>query len=197
VDDEPSDRAAAAGQRAAAVLAGRALSPVGPARRARSTTGCAPLAAISCSSSTPTLFHGPSSRGRSPLSSAISSSSAQGRASDQLAPRFRRVADLDRYSGILSPSRSPDSRESPLDGEVRPAGEQLTGGQKRGNPSGLGPKGAALRKCRARPPCGESSRTGRQCSFSSVAAASAVSGETPPSTRIRQRDGAPRLLRVP
>ena len=56
VDDEPSDPTAAAGQRAAAVVAGRALSPVGPARRARSTRGWAPLAAIKASVDPEGLF---------------------------------------------------------------------------------------------------------------------------------------------
>jgi hypothetical protein len=93
VDDEPSDRTAAAGQRGAAVLAGRALPPGWAGKACALDHGCATLPAISCSPSTPTLFHGPSSRGRSPLSSATSSSSAQGRASDQLGPSLRRVAE--------------------------------------------------------------------------------------------------------
>jgi dolichol-phosphate mannosyltransferase len=60
VDDESSDRTAAVGEEhGAAVLAGRALPPASADKGGRSTRGCAPLAAISCSSSTPIIFHHP------------------------------------------------------------------------------------------------------------------------------------------
>ena len=59
VDDESSDRTAAVGvEHGAAGLAGRALPPGSAVKCGRSTRGCAPLGAISCCTSTPTIFHG-------------------------------------------------------------------------------------------------------------------------------------------